>query len=132
MKEIDQIVFDDSLGDCFRACVASVLEFGITDMPNFWEETQEARVFWDKVNVWLEENHSCKCITIEITKGCENFTQNILCIAHGKSPRGNEDHAVVWYNGLLHDPHPLRLGLKNIPTVFTFFVPVEKRVMKGE
>jgi hypothetical protein len=37
---------------------------------------------------------------------------------------GDEDHAVVWLNGIIHDPHPLRVGIKGLPDTFTFFMPL--------
>jgi len=124
MKSVEQIEFRSGLGDCFRACVASIFEFDIEDMPNFWEETQDGNVFWVKVNMWLIKHYSCKCLSVAVAAGYEHYVKDVLCVANGKSPMGDEDHAVVWLNGIIHDPHPLRVGIKGLPDTFTFFMPL--------
>ena len=35
MKPVDQTIVDKEIGDCTRACVASILELPIDDVPNF-------------------------------------------------------------------------------------------------
>ena len=45
MKKVYQAVFEEGLGDCFRACVAAIFEFPIEHMPNFWEQTQDPEEF---------------------------------------------------------------------------------------
>jgi len=45
MKPAMQTIFDDVYGDCFGACVASIFEFPIEEMPNFWEQTQDVSEF---------------------------------------------------------------------------------------
>ena len=39
--------------------------------------------------------------------------------------RGMEDHAVIWKNGLVYDPHPSGVGLAEDPDTFTVFVPID-------
>lgn len=123
MKPVDMTNYQTGVGDCFRACVSSIFEFEITCMPNFWDETQESVEFWKKVNEWMQERLSYKAILIEV--GNEDFyIKDLLCIAIGTTDRGNEEHAVVWKNEMVHDPHPLRIGI-NKTTAFVIFAPLE-------
>ena len=124
MKPVDQIIFDDSLGDCFRACVASVFEMSIKEVPNFWEQTQDAKVFWKLNSDWLAKNKGFRCIYVSFKETGRHLIDGILCIAIAKSPRGKIDHAVVWQDGIIHDPHPSKAGLAEEPDMFTLFIPL--------
>jgi hypothetical protein len=98
-------------GDCWRACIASILEVDIdafSDPNNFsdWEE------YSLKIITELEElGVELTVYTIHGYKG--NKTP---VIAVGKSPRGDFDHGVVWLDGegIIFDPHPDNTGLENI------------------
>ncbi len=132
MLPVDQIVFKENLGDCFRACVASIFEFPIEDMPNFWENTQDCSEFWDLNNEWLSVNKGCRCISFVFNDDERHFIDGLLCVAQGKTKRGNEDHAVVWQDQMIHDPHPTKAGLSERPDTFTLFIPIDpgKQVTK--
>lgn len=94
------------VGNCFSACVASVLEIPLEDIPNFCYSPREEKDDWfDRFQKWL--NHLSFCaITI-----C-NFPKDLLAnlgyiIASIKSPRGDFLHSVVIKNGLIvWDPYP--------------------------
>lgn len=124
MKPIYQTIFDNILGDCFRACVASIFEFPINDMPNFWEQTQEVSEFWKFNDDWISKNKGYRCISFQFSDKDKPLVDGILCIACAKSPRGNMDHAVVWQDGIIHDPHPSNAGLAEEPDTFTLFIPL--------
>lgn len=125
MKPVDQKIFDNEYGDCFRACVASIFEFPIEDVPNFWKQTQDISEFWKLNNKWVKENCGLKTITIQVSSKDLHVVEGVLCIACAKSPRGNVDHAVVWRDKIIHDPHPSRLGLAEEPDTFTIFLPTD-------
>lgn len=129
MKPVQQTVFKKTLGDCFRACVASIFEFPIEEMPNFWEQTQDGEKFWELTNKWML-NLGYKCVSFQIKKQDQCEFNRILCVACAKSPRGDEDHAVVWRDGLVYDPHPSQAGLTEYPDTFTFFIPLDPGMLK--
>lgn len=114
MKPVDQILFCENgdRGDCQRACIASLLELDIADVPHFNEE-DDAVLFHKSLNRFLR-NYGL----IHIETSPVNFSQVALkehapCyhMIYGESPRGNY-HAVVALDGVIvHDPHPSRLGL---------------------
>ena len=125
MKPVYQTIFSNTLGDCFRACIASIFEFPITDMPNFWEQTQDTSTFWKLVDNWMRKNKGFRCLSVQFRKKDLHLVDGILCIACAKSPRNkDDDHAVVWKDGLLHDPHPDSTGLLEEPDSFSLFVPL--------
>lgn len=125
MNPVNQTVFDDVYGDCFRACVASIFEFPIEHMPNFWEQTQDVSEFWKLNNTWLIREFGFKVLHFQLLPEDRHVIDDVLCVACAKSPRGDTDHAVVWQNGLVYDPHPSGAGLAEDPDTFTLFVPVD-------
>ena len=128
MKPVYQIVFDDGLGDCFRACIASIFEFPIKNIPNFWEQTQDVDEFWQLINDWTVEHKGLRCLSVEFRKRDVHLTDGILCIAIGfRAPNNKVAHAVVWKDGLVHDPHPANTGLCNKPRDFALFIPLDPR-----
>lgn len=126
MRFIDQTIFEKEKGDCFRACLASIFEFNIEKMPNFWELTQDSFEFWKLVNQWTSEFLGIKCILISINDETKFYIEDLLCIAIGKVERSGDEHAVVWKNGMIHDPHPSRDGLYGDINNFVVFVPITK------
>jgi len=125
MKPVQQTIFEKGLGDCFRACVASIFEFSIDEMPNFWEQTQDVSEFWRLNNNWMMETRGFKVLHFELLPEDKHVVMDLLCIACAKTIRGREDHAVIWKNGLVHDPHPSGVGLAEDPYTFTVFVPID-------
>ena len=111
MKPVDQTRFGWPHGNCYAACVASILEIRIeacpeTPDPETWDAT------WD---AWLNERNLARIV----------FTYNrelawpgwqILCgPTDTLGPHGeNLWHACVGLNGeLIHDPNPTRGGFLN-------------------
>ena len=126
MKPVMQKVFDPKKGDCFRACIASIFEFPIDKIPNFWEQTQKPSEFWKLYDKWLEEKFRVRTVSLEYSKGLTDDLRRILCVAIGDSPRGvNRGHAVVWKGKIIHDPFPDGKGLKGNPECLILFVPYD-------
>jgi hypothetical protein len=109
---VDQTLFGVPGGNCFAACVASILELDIRDVPYFMEDD-----FWKpRFDAWLKPQglsaryyaFGDRPLRMEMDVPIRGFY-----ILHGTSPRGN--HAVV-ANGrrIVHDPHPSRQGLISI------------------
>lgn len=125
MIPVNQIILDNVLGDCFRACVASIFEMLIKEMPNFWEQTQDAEIFWKLNDDWITRNKGFRCVTFLFEPENRHLVDGILCIAIAKSPRGEVDHAVIWKDGIIHDPHPSNAGLAEEPDTFALFIPCD-------
>lgn len=96
-------------GNCYQACIASIMDLPLDSVPNFieYEDNVWYKVFLD----FIEE------------QGYEYSWQNAsegvpegYAIGSGISPRARKDkrinHAVVVLNGVMvHDPHPDKTGV---------------------
>lgn len=111
MKPVDQTTFGVPGGNCFSACVASLLEMPIDDVPYFMGDCDEdggGGDWFDRFTEWLR-GHGFYPVCLE------NYVPDGLHILSGKSPRHPETqtlHSVV-ANGaaIVHDPHPSRAGI---------------------
>lgn len=112
-----------SIGDCFRCCIASVLDLPAASVPHFcaedWDK-KEGFTWHIKLQAWLaprgltyielgpipDECHGPKWFEHIAAAGFDAFHTMT-----GVSPRGWR-HTVVARNGVVvHDPHPDRTGL---------------------
>ena len=130
MIPVNQTILDDITGNCFQACVASIFEFPIEQMPNFWEQTQNVTEFWKLNDKWTTDNLGCRCVSFQLNGKNKHLIDDVLCVACAKSPRGDIDHAVVWKNKIIHDPHPSNEGLSEEPDTFTLFIPLDPNKTK--
>ena len=112
---------DQQAGDCWRACLASILECDIEDFPrpdnyndwsNYYPEVLKVitEKGWQWIGYTIENIDSADILQAKDTGG--------YVIAVGKSPRSTAEkrinHAVVWKNGIVHDPHPDSKGILDI------------------
>lgn len=100
-------------GNCFSACIASILELPVEAVPNFCQHKD----WFSRCNQWLNERGYCY---LEFGLGTEvqewsSFTG--YCVLVGDSPRGCK-HAVVGHRAqMIHDPHPSGEGLLSIELI---------------
>lgn len=119
-----------TVGDCWRAGIASILGVPITTVPHFVRDYPNhpgdttARWF-DETCRWLTEHHQATILyyaTPDATRA-ENRTETSAyphILIDGISPRG-VPHVIVAdaHTGEpLHDPHPSRDGLTTITGAF--------------
>jgi hypothetical protein len=124
MKPVFQKHTDSSqprLGDCLSACVASILELSLEEVPHFchpeanWPHNYRDW-FGDRGLVAIELKWPPAVNDVKMRMSLPLGT---YFIAHGISPRGPWQHAVVaviddsdpqgW--SIVHDPHPAGGGL---------------------
>jgi hypothetical protein len=118
---VDQTKFGYPEGNCFAACVATILRMSIKEMPT-------VIVTKDFDKVWSEWLADRGLGIADIEAGGGAYLPG-LCIASGDSPRGGltlasrpVQHAVVCHDmQLIHDPHPSREFLSGRPKLFTVF-----------
>jgi hypothetical protein len=122
MTPVDQLFSGDNAvtgipGDCWRACIASVLDLPADEVPHFvslyWSE-EDPTLWYFETASWLKE----RGYALETWAPGPPPRYNGYAIASGPSPRGDFKHAVVRYvaaqsaDGMLvwdaHDPHPSR------------------------
>lgn len=124
MIPIDQDIFGAPHGNCFTACVASILEVPLKDLIGLqnvyarcaqrYEEIGEVdwRIMHDAL---LEHGHvlvdTCSYAPCDdIPPACPIG----YSIASGKGPRGLLHCCVALDGAIVHDPHPDRSGLNTI------------------
>ncbi|MGI8600346.1 MAG: hypothetical protein ACR2KB_13925 [Chitinophagaceae bacterium] len=129
-------------GNCLAACIASLLELPITEVPNvevFYHFPKEDDFYWDVLEKFLSSkgyelttNDRFKCFHRELCDlsfGNEEWLaddtislRGQFYLVTGKSPRGLS-HITIWQNGkMVHDPHPTKEGLIEL----THFQTLEK------
>jgi hypothetical protein len=105
---VDQTTFGPGKGNCFSACVASVLDLTIEEVPFFMGSED-----WvSALLLWCEQNGVDADFSTEFPAPAGDYV-----IVGGGSPRySSVGHAVVWLDGqLAHDPHPDRTGIVGEP-----------------
>ncbi|MBL8578095.1 MAG: hypothetical protein JNK47_12780 [Mesorhizobium sp.] len=102
-------------GDCVRACVASILDLALADVPHFVAAND---AYWaGALDDWCD-NRGIELIHLE-----GHFAFNFPVMLSGASPRSGR-HAVVGQGGgVLHDPHPSRDGLVGLADRTWLFYP---------
>lgn len=124
--------------NCFRACVASILELDIEAIPECCDGAEDKWNF-EKFQKWLKR-YGLQAIEITLSSvpSIAKTLIKVPCIITGKSPRNQDiQHAVVASaideNGftLLHDPHEDNLFIKDGELFVTFLVPTRpERVIR--
>ena len=113
MIPVDQTKFGPVEGNCFSACVASILEIPLDDVPQFM-----AGDWWANFSAWCAARNvvprywPCKA-------WCESTDAPFLGVPTGHSIMTGESprhpgvlHAVVARDGeMVHDPNPSRAGV---------------------
>lgn len=125
MIPIQQTIVDDGKGDCLRACICSLLELPVEDVPNFAELG-----FFTGLDIWLAEREH-RFTRFSVPRDFEHRSiwfgyplqegNPEYMLSWGQSPRNRDDGrprehiVVVQPNGygvkLAHDPHESGLGL---------------------
>jgi hypothetical protein len=119
MTPVDQTRFGKPDGNCYAACIASILDRPLEEFDNrpvdFENEFTES---------WQAFMATKGYALVEVLAGQTLITRGLHYIASGPSPRGPFDHAVVYRDGeLVHDPHPSRDGVERV-TWLIFVVPL--------
>lgn len=128
MRPVDQTTFGIprgegfEVGNCFSACVASLLELPIEDVPTFVTCEPGDRLIWRTHFLsWLKPR-GYYALTFQYNEDIHCMPEG-FCILGGQSPRGS--HAVVADKlTIVHDPHPSRAGLITRED-FTVLIPFD-------
>lgn len=134
----------DGPGNCFSACVASVLECSLADLPDEAEIIRQLKVEygsdwtswpnrykWSKSweRLWAQTQEECRkrgLFMLEV-KGpfASELTNNVWCIISAQSPRGLPHSCVGRGLQIVHDPHPEGGGVEEADRTYIFFVALD-------
>lgn len=111
MKPVEQTILHPPDGNCFAACVASILELPIEAVPNF---RTEGDGWWREWQQWLAERNLAFLGWPSDELGGDQVRADTLrgysiCTVRYELPNGGLNHSVVALNGeTVWNPHPLR------------------------
>ncbi len=124
MKPVDQTKFGYPEGNCLMACVASILEVALDELPDLFERcctVREDGITWDDGDWWevLQEGVAAHGWTASYEAARYDMPHPpAYAIAGGPGGRAFDEkgvdvgHCVVCLNGeMVHDPHPDKTGL---------------------
>lgn len=107
MIPIQQTVFSVPGGNCLSACVASLLEISLLDVPYFGGDDE----WWASLRRWLQPR-GLYALNSTLDASPDAWRPEGYYILAGQSPRGPWLHAVVARgHEIVHDPHPSRAGI---------------------
>lgn len=115
---IEHDIANGKWGDCFRCCIASLLELDPRDVPHFMEEGESSKDKWyPRLLSWLTPQgltyFEFNCTEEALHTWQEFFTRENVNVYHtlsGQSPIAK--HTVIAYNGkCVFDPSPSKAGL---------------------
>jgi hypothetical protein len=122
MIKIDQTILhndeddDAPSGNCLQACIASILEMDIDEVPHFVE--RKSADWFDVMNQWLIDN--AECYLLPLNQWMRDFTPHGYALASGDSPRGIPHSVVVCDGVVVHDPHPSKGGILKVREYWLF------------
>ncbi len=118
MKPVHQTKFGIGEGNCLQACIASLFDIALEDIPVFGNRSD----WYDRFTIFMVDRFGVQ--PIEVWPGKFFADLQGLYIASGPSPRGDFDHSVILSGGTLaFDPYPGGNGLEQY-TSFTLFIKV--------
>ena len=102
MLPVDQTIYGSTDGNCFSACVASILEISIEEVPRAFGVNNAQFLRW----------LAGRGLSATLSHGVD-YVPPGYSIAAGPSKRfAGKMHACVAFDGaVVHDPHPSRDGL---------------------
>ena len=125
MKRVTQTKFGKPNGNCFEACLASILEIPLDEVPRFTQEDWLARI-----NRWLRWHYSLQLVVAQPNILEFGMAPSTYVIAGGPNLRG-VPHSVVHRGAtMVHDPNPDRVGLASVEDVLVFVAVNPARMRK--
>jgi hypothetical protein len=114
-------------GNCLQACIATVLDLPLAEVPHFADGDPTADVWWSAIREWALPRDINPC-WIDPEKPDEAHLVQLLMdmklpyLAVGPSPGGNYGHCVVMQEGrYVHDPSGRDCYLAGPPWLLVVF-----------
>lgn len=130
MRPQRQTVFSPTEGDCMAACLATLLEVDLVDIPNFCALYPADRWYCEMVE-WLR-GRGYGVVSFETDRPPSTYFVGLpvdaVYIAGGRSPRHPGKHAVLidGSGALVFDPHPSDAGILSLDSFDVVFKVMPK------
>jgi hypothetical protein len=134
MNRITQTRFGTE-GNCFQACIASIMEMPLDEVPDFVNKNDAWRQAFE---IWLQKYGLSLCVievgNVDGVRSVMGLPPTGWCIILGPTDRGF--HAVVGWccESVVYerfDPHPSRNGLQQYDCVISFGVMDPVKIIKA-
>lgn len=126
MKAVDQTTFD-GVDNCLQACVASIFERPLEEVPNFCTSI----MWFEELAEWLGKEYGLEPVMVANIRDRGNqFLGRSYYIATGQSSRNTIHSCVGFHSQIVHDPHPSKTGLLNTQDVIVFAVKDPSKMRK--
>lgn len=123
MKPVFQTLVGPVDGNCLAACIASLLEIGIDDVPDLSPHPEDAMGWTLKFREYMKSHGVYPVI---YSPGYFQPPAGVYYLIWGTSPR-NLPHSVIGRNGkIVHDPNPAGGGVDPITEIVVFFPTFER------
>lgn len=147
MKPVDQAIVHQRNGDCWSACIASILELPLEAVPKFcWHfggySDRACALFLEQYGYSYLRLHRYIKSEDEQYFWCSAgfnvwFADDTYCVLSGRSPNiPGGFHAVVGHIGhggeikVVHDPSPSKKGILGAPFYLNLFVAKQPHQLK--
>lgn len=112
MTPVDQ-TNDVELGNGLQACLATVLDLKMADVPDFMR--MHGPRWFIELRVWLAKRGKTAVYVSTLNSLVGHvYPHDLHWIGIGDGPRGVRHAVVCLHNAIVHDPHPSRKGLSEI------------------
>tara|TARA_Y100001937_G_scaffold128799_1_gene208214 strand:- start:36890 stop:37411 length:522 start_codon:yes stop_codon:yes gene_type:complete len=126
MRPVFQTEFEEGRGNALQACVSSLLELSLEDVPNFIEFAD----YRQTMNEWLAKR-GLAFLRVDLVDGELPYSTapGLGLLLAGKSPRGDHRHVILAATSaegfqMLHDPHPSGAGIHGNALWAGFLIPL--------
>jgi hypothetical protein len=137
VKPVDQTEFERGQGNCLSACLASILEIGVDEVPNFCRAEEVAGPGWlVRLDEWLSFRgwgfvhldwaevgvhcilSDCWVIAMGDVDGCEEghavVARAVIVRWRTETEGERTTHLCDYELRYVHDPHPRRTNLSQV------------------
>lgn len=113
-------------GNCLSACIASILEIPVKEVPNFISSSDYRDGLWvGRLNAWLGELGLYAYCLLANEEDVHTSPPSGFYIAYGRSIKNNLHAVVCKDNRMVHDPDARQTGLMSVEGVVVI-VPLEE------
>lgn len=126
MKPVFQTKYGKEKGNCFQACVASLFEMELEDVPDFCNH-EPLEEWYESFILWLRDR-GFSSIPVKIDKKNNllrgsRYKDCFLIVSGNRKEDGVKHSTIYLHNECIHNPHKKCRGI--IPDVIDIIFPLD-------